>query len=62
MTLYGKYAWSAYLKDATGVKVSESEAKFSVVGVSIRDSAVPGEEMFNEIRGNVKRAVNAELS
>ena len=27
----GKYAWSAYLKDATGVKISESEAKFSIV-------------------------------
>ena len=30
----GKYAWSAYLKDATGVKISESEAKFSIVALA----------------------------
>jgi len=58
----GKYAWSAYLKDATGVKVSESEAKFSVVGVSISASAVSSEGMFEDLTVNVKRAVNVELS
>lgn len=30
----GKYAWPAYLKDATGVKISESEAKFSIVALA----------------------------
>ena len=56
----GKYAWSACLKDAMGVKIAESEAKFSIVAPST--STVPGDAMFKDLSENVKRAVNAELS
>ena len=59
----GRYGCSAYLKDAAEVKISESEAKFSIVALSssISTGAVPSKEMFEEISENVKQAVNAEL-
>ena len=60
----GKYAWPAYLKDATGVKISESEAKFSIVALapSLSTSTIPSEGMSKELTVNVKQGVNAELS
>ena len=60
----GEYAWSAYLKDAKGVKIAESEAKFSIVAAESSISTVPspGDAIFKDLSENVKRAVNAELS
>lgn len=56
----GKYAWTAYLKDGEGKKISEREAKFDIAAF-IRTSTVPSEGMFKEMTASVQKAINAEL-
>ena len=63
----GKYAWSAYLKNAVGMKISESEVRFSVVGASsaLGDATVPTVgsprgAVFEDLSAEVRQVVSAD--